>query len=208
MQELRDLGSGLWIWRVAYPDWREGLGWDEVVTSTFVESGGEVVLLDPLAPEGEAAEFWARLDAKPPTMVVVLKPDHVRDTDLFVERYGARAFGPYLFWRTNIPETELEGIQPGSELPGGLVALYDGRGRNETPLWLPEQRVLVFADALTASGGELRVWSTPWHEERALPALRALLELPFEQMIVSHGEPVHDRADYEAALDRTPWSGD
>jgi glyoxylase-like metal-dependent hydrolase (beta-lactamase superfamily II) len=208
MQELRDLGSGLWIWRVAYPDWREGLGWDEVVTSTFVESGGEVVLLDPLAPEGEAAEFWARLDAKPPTMVVVLKPDHVRDTDLFVERYGARAFGPYLFWRTNIPETELEGIQPGSELPGGLVALYDGRGRNETPLWLPEQRVLVFADALTASGGELRVWSTPWHEERALPALRALLELPFEQVIVSHGEPVHDRADYEAALDRTPWSGD
>jgi glyoxylase-like metal-dependent hydrolase (beta-lactamase superfamily II) len=208
MQELRDLGSGLWIWRVAYPDWREGLGWDEVVTSTCAESGGEVVLLDPLAPEGEAAEFWARLDAKPPTMVVVLKPDHVRDTDLFVERYGARAFGPYLFWRTNIPETELEGIQPGSELPGGLVALYDGRGRNETPLWLPEQRVLVFADALTASGGELRVWSTPWHEERALPALRALLELPFEQMIVSHGEPVHDRADYEAALDRTPWSGD
>ena len=29
-------------------------------------------------------------------------------------------------------------IEPGSELPGGLVALYDGRGRNETPLWLPE----------------------------------------------------------------------
>ena len=208
MQELRDLGSGLWIWRVAYPDWREGLGWDEVVTSTCVESGGEIALLDPLAPGEDAPEFWARLDAKPPTMVVVLKPDHVRDTDLFVERYGARAFGPYLFWRTNIPKTELEGIQPGSELPGGLVALYDGRGRNETPLWLPEQRVLVFADALTAPGGELRVWATPWHEERTLPALRALLELPFEQVIVSHGEPVHDRADYEAALERTPWTGD
>jgi glyoxylase-like metal-dependent hydrolase (beta-lactamase superfamily II) len=208
MEELRDLGSGLWIWRVAYPDWREGLGWEEVVTSTYVESGGEVALLDPLAPKDDAQEFWARLDAKPPTMVVVLKPDHVRDTDLFVERYGARAFGPYLFWRTNIPRTELEGIQPGSELPGGLVALYDGRGRNETPLWLPEQRALVFADALTAPGGELRVWSTPWHEERALPALRALLELPFEQVIVSHGEPVHDRADYEAALERVPWTGE
>jgi glyoxylase-like metal-dependent hydrolase (beta-lactamase superfamily II) len=208
MQELRDLGTGLWIWRVAYPDWREGLGWDEVVTSTCVESGGEVVLVDPLAPGEDESEFWARLDLKPPTMVVVLKPDHVRDTDLFVERYGARAFGPSLFWRTNIPKTELEGIEPGSQLPGGLVALYDGRGRNETPLWLPEQRALVFADALTAPGGELRVWSTPWHEERALPALRALLELPFEQVIVSHGEPVHDRADYEAALERVPWTGD
>ena len=40
-------------------------------------------------------------------------------------------------------------IEPGSELPGGLVALYDGRGRNETPLWAPEQRALLFADALT-----------------------------------------------------------
>ena len=121
-------------------------------------------------------------------MVVILKPDHVRDVDLFVQRYGARAFGPWLFWRQNIPETDLEPIEPGSELPGGLVALYDGRGRNETPLWLPEQRALVFADALTAQqGGELRVWASPAHEERALPALRALLELPFEHVIVSHG---------------------
>src|ERR671935_131892 len=97
------------------------------------------------------------------------------------------------------------GIGPGSELPGGLVALHDGRGRNETPLWLPEQRALVFADALTAPGGELRVWATPWHEERALPALRALLDLPFELVIVSHGEPVHDRDAYERALVRPPW---
>ena len=143
----------------------------------------------------------------PPTLVVVLKPDHVRDVDLFVRRYDARAFGPHLFWRGDIPETDLQGIEPGSELPGGLVTLYDGRGRNETPLWLPEQRALVFADALTAPAGELRVSSTPWHEERALPALRALLELPFEQVIVSHGEPVHDRAAYERALLLPSWSG-
>jgi len=143
----------------------------------------------------------------PPTLVVVLKPDHVRDVDLFVRRYDARAFGPHLFWRGDIPETDLQGIEPGSELPSGLVTLYDGRGRNETPLWLPEQRALVFADALTAPAGELRVSSTPWHEERALPALRTLLELPFEQVIVSHGEPVHDRAAYERALLFPPWSG-
>ena len=210
MQELRDVAPGLWIWRVAYPDWKEGLGWERFVTSTCVESRGEVVLLDPLAPADDAPELWARLDATPPTAVVILKPDHVRDVDLIVDRYGARAFGPWLFWRTNIPDTELEAIEPGSELPGGLLALYDGRGRNETPVWLPEQRALVFADALTAPGpgGELRVWSTPWHEERVLPALRALLELPFEHVIVSHGEPVHDRAAYEAALGRPPWTGD
>jgi hypothetical protein len=202
-----DVAPGLWVWRVEHPDWAPGLGWERLVASTCVESGGEVALLDALAPPADAGAVWERLNARAPTMVVVLKPDHVRDVDEFVGRYGARAFGPPLFWRDDIPETELEPIDPGSELPGGLRALYDGRGRMETPLWLPEQRALVFADALTAPGGELRVWATPWHEERALPALRALLDLPFEHVIVSHGEPVHDRAAYERALAIAPWTG-
>jgi hypothetical protein len=202
--EVRDVAAGLWIWRLEHPDWNPEAGWEPPVTSTCVESAGEVALLDPLAPP-EESEAWTRLDANPPTLVVILKPDHVRDVDLFVRRYDARAFGPYLFWPGDRHETELEGIEPGSELPGGLVALYDGRGRNETPLWLPEQRALVFADALTERDGELRVWGTPWHEERVLPALRALLELPFEHVIVSHGEPVHDRTAYERALELPPW---
>ena len=87
-----------------------------------------------------------------------------------------------------------------------MRALDDGRGAGETPLFLPEQRALVFADGLTAPGGELRVWATPYHRERTLPALRALLELPFEHVLVSHGEPVHARADFEAALEREPYS--
>jgi hypothetical protein len=205
--ELRDVAPGLWIWRLEHPDWAPTLGWPPVVTSTCVESGGEVAVLDPLAPPEDAAEVWARLDARPPTVVAVLKPDHVRDVDLFVSRYGARAFGPDVFFPGDVPETELEWLHPGLELPGGLVALYDGRGRNETPLWLPEQRALVFADGLTAPEGELRIWNTPWHEERALPALRALLGLPFELVIVSHGEPVHDRAAFERALELAPHSG-
>ncbi len=205
--EIRDVAAGLWIWRLEHPHWRAGQGWDPVVASTCVESGGETLVLDPLAPPAEETEVWKRLDARPPTAVVVLKPDHVRDVDVFVRRYGSRAFGPRLFFREDIPETELEFIEPGSKLPGGLVALYDGRGRNETPLWLPEQRTIVFADALTAPGGGLRVWASPAHEERALPALRALLELPFDRVIVSHGEPVHTRAPYERALEIPTWKG-
>ena len=205
--ELIDVAPGLWVWRIQHPDWAPHVDWEPLVTSTCVESGGEVAVLDALAPPEDATEIWERLDAKPPTLAVILKPDHVRDVDLFVERYGAKAYGPYLFWRHNIPATELEGIEPGDDLPGGLVALYDGRGRNETPLWLPEQRALVFADALTERSGRLLVWGTPWHEERVLPALRALLELPFEHVIVSHGEPVHDRAAFERALELPPWMG-
>lgn len=204
--EMRDVTDGLWIWRVAHPHWAPGQGWDAVVSATCATSRGVTIVIDPIAPEA-SSEAWRRLDADPPAAVVILKPDHVRDVDAFVRRYGCRAFGPDRFDRRDIPATELEPIYPGSELPGGFVALDDGRWRNETPLWLPDQRTLVFADALTAPRGELMVWGTPWHERRALPALRQLLDLPFERVIVSHGEPVHTRAQFERALERAPWVG-
>jgi glyoxylase-like metal-dependent hydrolase (beta-lactamase superfamily II) len=204
--EIRELAAGLWIWRAEHPHWKAGQGWQPVVTSTFVEAHGERFVLDALAPPESATEFWKKLDEKPPTAAVVLKPDHVRDVDLFVRRYGARGYGPRLFFREDVPKTELQFIEPGSELPG-IVALYDGRGRNETPLWLPAQKTIVFADALTAPEGELRVWVSPSHVTRALPALRALLALPFERVIVSHGEPVHGRAAFERALKLDPWKG-
>jgi glyoxylase-like metal-dependent hydrolase (beta-lactamase superfamily II) len=205
--EILDVAPGLWAWRMRHPAWTPEQDWDPLVTSTCAEADGEVLALDPLAPPQDAEAAWARLDASPPTAVVILKPDHVRDVDLFARRYGARAFGPSLFWRDDIPETELEPIEPGSRLPGGALAVYDGRGRNETPLWLPASRALVFADALTERDGELRVWATPWHEQRVLPALRDLLELPFEHVVVAHGEPVHDRAAFERALRLPPWPG-
>ena len=198
--------DGLWVWRIPHPDWNGQSDWEPAVTSVAVTSGGKRILLDPLAPPPSERALWDRIDAFAPDTAVVLKPDHVRDVDLFVRWYGVRALGPVLYWRDDIPKTELEQIRPGDELPGGLKAFDDGRGMMETPVYLPEQRALVFADGLTAPDGELRVWASALHLERALPALRAMLELPFETVIVSHGEPVHDRARFEEALEREPWS--
>lgn len=205
--ELRDLAPGLWIWRARHPGWKPDADWQPVVTSTYIESRGERLVLDPLAPPPDAVEVWKRLDERPPTVAVVLLPDHVRDVDLFVRRYGARPFGPMFFFPDDIPRTKLEPIRFDATLPGGLVALYDGRGRLETPIWLPEQHMIVFGDTLTERNGELRVWDSPSHEKRVLPALRAILELPFEKVIISHcdHEPVHTRSAFERALERPPW---
>jgi hypothetical protein len=170
-----------------------------------IESGGEVVVLDGLAPPPDATEVWDRLDARPPTVAVVVKADHVRDVDLFVRRYGAKPYGPYLFWRHDVPHANLVEVRPGDELPGGLLALYDARWGNETPVWAPEQKTIVFADALTERDGDLLVWGTAWHEQWVVPALRTYLELPFERVIISHGEPVHDRAAFERALELPPF---
>jgi glyoxylase-like metal-dependent hydrolase (beta-lactamase superfamily II) len=208
--EIRDVAPGLWLWRQRHWEWREGMDWEPEVTSVVVESRGEVVLVDPLAPAPiEGLEVYRRLESPRPTRIVIVKPDHVRDLDAFATWYGIPAHGPWLWWKGESPRTEVEPLLPDEVLPGGIVALTDGRGGLERPLYLPEQRALVFADALTApaaAGGLLRVWWTPIIEKRTLPALRSMLELPFEHVIVSHGEPVHSRADFEAALEREPWS--
>jgi hypothetical protein len=208
--EVRDVAPGLWLWRHPHWEWREGDDWDPEVASVVVESGDEVVLIDPLAPPPvEGAEVYRRLDAKRPTRVVIVKPDHVRDVDLFCHWYGIPAHGPWLWEKGDAPHVEVEPILPDAVLPGGLVALADGRGGVERPIYLPEQKAIVFADGMTApesAGGLLRIWWTPVIENRAKPALRAMLDLPFEWVIVSHGEPVHTREDFVAALDREPWS--
>lgn len=208
--EIRDIAPGLWIWRAAHHHWKPGDDWQPVVTSTYVEAGGERYVIDPLVPSTPAQELWKRLDAKPPTVAVVLMADHVRDIDDIVRRYPkVRPMGPMLFFPDDVPKTPLETIRADSVLPGGLVALFDARGRLETPLWVPEHRVILFGDALTERGGELRVWASPWHEKRELPALREMLKLPFDNVIISHADtdPVQSRAEFEKALERHPWTG-
>ena len=50
-----------------HPDWAPEADWEPLVASTCVESGGEVAVLDPLAPPEEAREIWeTRSDARPP----------------------------------------------------------------------------------------------------------------------------------------------
>jgi len=100
LAEIRDIEAGLWVWRTEHPDWTPEFEWGPLLTSTCVISNGTVALLDPAAPSTGGDALWERLDANPPDLVVVLKPDHVRDVDFFVDprlswnRFGLAASFP------------------------------------------------------------------------------------------------------------------
>jgi glyoxylase-like metal-dependent hydrolase (beta-lactamase superfamily II) len=86
------------------------------------------------------------------------------------------------------------------ELPGGIRAFETARA-GEVVYWLPSERALVVGDVLLGAGAKPRPTDEPlrlcperWlgsksHEDLKA-SLRPLLELPVEQVLVSHGEPV------------------
>jgi glyoxylase-like metal-dependent hydrolase (beta-lactamase superfamily II) len=98
------------------------------------------------------------------------------------------------------------------DLPGGIRALETPRAA-EVLYWLPEQRALAVGDVLLGAGAkprptreQLRLCPERWlgkgtHADLRV-ALRRLLELPVERVLVSHGAPVltDGRAALEAVL--------
>jgi glyoxylase-like metal-dependent hydrolase (beta-lactamase superfamily II) len=103
-------------------------------------------------------------------------------------------------------------FRPGDDLPGGIQAFETPRAA-EVLYWLPEQRALAVGDILLGAGAKPRPTDQPLRlcPERWLGkgthadlrgALRPLLELPVERVLVSHGAPVltDGRAALEAVL--------
>jgi hypothetical protein len=93
-----------------------------------------------------------------------------------------------------------DAFRPGVELPGGIRAFQTARSA-EVVYWLPEQRALAVGDVLLGAGAKPRPTDEPlrlcpegWlgkqtHDDLRA-ALRPVLELPLERVLVSHGKPV------------------
>ena len=214
MSELR---PGLRRWTAEHPDapadgWTsdDGVHWGRDVGCVYLETTDALVLIDPLAPPrgtAEATSFWRTLDEDTariggsPDILLTLASEwlsHVRSAPEVRERYSdSRLWAPIGAKEEMLKRTTAvtDWFAPGDELPGGIRA-FGTAFRGEVVLWLPEQRALVPADVINGGpDNTLVLLPDEWLDEGVTPqrhrdALRPLLELPIEMVLVSHGEPV------------------
>jgi hypothetical protein len=215
------LADGLWRWTARHPEWHPG-EFGREVASFAATAGDDLLLIDPLLPP-EPRPVLDLIDGliRGRVAILISVPYHVRSSEELWGRYrdrtdctiwGHAACAKRLGDRSGFHEIEL-----GVPLPTGVSAHAVGRPRRqETPLYIPSQRALVFGDVVAEVGGKLRVWSTGkvddrrarWYRERFNPTLEPLLELDLERVLVTHGRPVlsDGRAELRAALVARPWS--
>lgn len=190
MSELAELRPGLFRWTAIHPDAEPNpvpgspADWGPEVGSVAYAAPDALVLVDPLVP-AERPELQEELDALVRThgrrvAILTTLKFHRRSRDDLAARYQAST------------------SRARATLPAGVVTLPI-RGAGETMVWLPEPKALIPGDRLLGDdAGGLRLPDERWL--RYLPsgmrrkglavALRPLLDLPVELVLVSHGAPV------------------
>jgi hypothetical protein len=186
---LTELRPGLLRWTARHPDAEEepepesAADWPPDVGCVAYLGRDAIVLIDPLVPEGGAVE--RELDALVerqggPVTILTTVRWHRRSRERLAERYRAST------------------SRAREQLPHGVVTIPVPRA-GETLVWLPEHEALVPGDRLLGDGdGGLRLCPPSWLRylpeamtvEQLREALRPLLDLPVERVLVSHGEPV------------------
>jgi glyoxylase-like metal-dependent hydrolase (beta-lactamase superfamily II) len=163
--------------------------WAEDVGSVAVDTDDGLVFIDPLDPPADLG-----------------RPDHVLVTIYWHDR-STSAVGAKHVWSSRRAARPLgnrgvavtDDVSAGG-LPGGIRAFATARA-GEVVYWLPSERAVVVGDVLLGAGAKPRATEEPlrlcperWlgsksHDDLKV-SLRPLLELPVEQVLVSHGKPV------------------
>ena len=217
---MERLTEGLWRWTARHPEWHPG-DFGAEVASFAAQAGDTTLLIDPLLPADRSSAL-AVIDETVTQRLAILitNPYHVRSAEELWQRYrddaettihGHPAAAKRLEDRSAFRE-----IEPGAPLPGGVTAHAIGKPRrHETPLHLPSHSALVFGDAVAEVDGQLVVWTSDkvdakverFYRERFNPTLEPLLELDFESVLVTHGQPLLSggKRALRKALDAKPW---
>ena len=216
--ELTELRPGLYRWTAPHPAYEPDpepdspADWPEQVGCVAYDAPDALVLIDPLVPDS----LWPALDrladkaplAVPPSgsraspgirlsrpvdtpesgpqaanrrvAVLTTIAFHRRNRDAVAERYGAST------------------SRGKKTLPRGVETIPIPRA-GETMIWIPEHAALVPGDRILGGrDGGLRICPDSWLRyltsgitgPELREALRPLLDLPIELVLVSHGEPV------------------
>jgi glyoxylase-like metal-dependent hydrolase (beta-lactamase superfamily II) len=203
-----EIRPGLWRWTAYHEEWKEDVGSLALVTAE------EIVLIDPLVPEGEEDRFYAAIDGWAGRLHVLITVFwHVRSAGEIARRTGAPVWA-YSGARAAIARRvggDPHVFRLGDELPGGVVP-RPARRRSEVVFWLPQHRALVAGDVLLGgdAGSAARLCPDSWlprglTSSELAKSLEPLLDLPVELLLVSHGRPILDGA--HAALARALSAG-
>jgi glyoxylase-like metal-dependent hydrolase (beta-lactamase superfamily II) len=190
VSDLQEVAPGLYRWTARHPDAEPDASpgspadWGPDVGSVAYAAPDALVLVDPLVPQ-DRQDLRAALDElvqRVGRRVAILTTlgFHRRSRDELAARYQAST------------------SRAKRMLPAGVETIPI-RGAGETMVWIPEHRALIPGDRLLGDDrGGLRLCPESWL--RYLPskmsqvalreALRPLLDLPVELVLVSHGEPV------------------
>lgn len=190
----RQILEGLWQFEAVHPEWTEDEGdedgWEPEVAWWAINSSRGLVLVDPLV------EDFAALDgllAETGQLAGIVRTCHwhQRSVAAAAQKYGVEV------WAKPPPDGTPHqafdhALEDGDELFDGW-RVTDVERRDEIALWLPQQRALLFGDAMIRrASGELRVCPESWTQPPQGPArlreiLTSLLELPVEHVLVAHG---------------------
>ena len=217
---MDELTEGLWRWTARHPEWHPGEFGAEVA-SFAAQANDTTLLIDPLLP-ADPSSVLAVIDENLGKRLAILitVPYHVRSAEELWSRYKSAAettiHGHPACAKRLEDRSAFHEIDIAEPLPAGVTAYAIGKPRrHETPLHLPSHRALVFGDAVAESGGRLVVWASEkvdakierFYRERFNPTLEPLLELDFDAVLTTHGQPLMSdgKRALRDALDAKPW---
>lgn len=192
MPDAESILPGLWRWTAWHPEWKEDVG------CVAIARGDGLVLVDPLVPDDAWPDLDRAVEAADSVALVLTVFFHERSACAAIERWpGVELWAE----RGGLDRIACEVTRPvamGDPLPAGLESLATPRP-GEVVLWDPETRSLLPGDVILGRDGGLSLCPESWlpngvgHAELAR-ALRPILALPVDRVLVSHGAPVLEDA--------------
>jgi glyoxylase-like metal-dependent hydrolase (beta-lactamase superfamily II) len=181
---MHEIHPRIYTWGSTYED----RPWDLNGYAVALDDG--TVLIDPPAPE---ESDWAKFDAlKPITRIILTNRDHVRDAELFQNRYRARLVAGAEEVSQFAPIVIDETVRDGDMIAGKFRVIHLP-GKSPGEIALLYGKILFLGDAIIGNPpGSLGLIPEQKLDDPTLlrKSLRKLLDYEFNVLLFCDGKPV------------------